>query len=86
MSLHLMQCYCDDRDGTPRSAGEMLLAAEEHGWSPRELVGDLGDLVVGRIPAPSHDAHTFFRSIGLGLEDVAMAKAILDLALHDSAQ
>ena len=85
ISLHAMECYCDDRAGTPGSAGEMLLAAEQHGWSPGDLAGDLGDLVVGRIPAPSHDTHTFFRSIGLGLEDVAMAKAILDLASLDAA-
>ena len=80
ISLHSMECYCDDRTSTPMSAGEMVIAAEDHGWSPSDLAGDLGDLVVGRIPAPLHETHTFFRSIGLGLEDVAMAKAILDLS------
>jgi L-arginine dehydrogenase len=85
ISLHSMECYCDDRFSTPLSAGEMVLAAEEHGWSPADLAGDLGDLVTGRVPRPSHDTHTFFRSIGLGLEDVAMAKAILDLASRDAA-
>ena len=85
ISLHSMECYCDDRTSTPLSAGEMVLATEEHGWSPSDLAGDLGDLVVGRIPGPDHDTHTFFRSIGLGLEDVAMAKAILDLATRDDS-
>lgn len=85
ISLFSMECYCDDRNGTPFSAGEMVLAAEEHGWSPTELTGDLGDLISGRTAAPTHETHTFFRSIGLGLEDVAMAKAILDLALRDAA-
>jgi L-arginine dehydrogenase len=84
ISLHNMECYCDDRTSTPLSAGEMVLAAEEHGWSPSDLAGDLGDLVVGRIPGPDHGTHTFFRSIGLGLEDVAMAKAILDLSARDA--
>ena len=85
ISLHSMECYCDDRTSTPLSAGEMVLATEDHGWSPSDLAGDLGDLVVGRIPGPDHDTHTFFRSIGLGLEDVAMAKAILDLATRDDS-
>ncbi len=85
ISLFSMECYCDDRTGTPLSAGEMVLAAEEHGWSPSDLAGDLGDLVLGRIPAPTRETHTYFRSIGLGLEDVAMAKAIFDLAVHDGA-
>ena len=85
ISLHSMECYCDDRASTPLSAGEMVLATEDHGWSPSDLAGDLGDLVAGRIPGPDHDTHTFFRSIGLGLEDVAMAKAILDLATRDAS-
>lgn len=85
ISLHSMECYCDDRVSTPLIAGEMVLAAAEHGWSPADLAGDLGDLVVGRAAPSAHDTHTFFRSIGLGLEDVAMAKAILDLALQDAA-
>lgn len=85
ISLHSMECYCDDRLSTPLIAGEMVLAADEHGWSPSDVAGDLGELVTGRVAAPTHDTHTFFRSIGLGLEDVAMAKAILDLALHDAA-
>lgn len=85
VSLHSMECYCDDRVGTPASAGEMVIAAEEHGWSASDLAGDLGDLITGRVAAPTHETHTFFRSIGLGLEDVAMAKAILDLAVRDAA-
>jgi L-arginine dehydrogenase len=85
ISLFSMECYCDDRTSTPLSAGEMVMAAEEHGWSPSDLAGDLGDLVLGRIPAPSRETHTYFRSIGLGLEDVAMAKAVLDLARRESA-
>jgi L-arginine dehydrogenase len=80
ISLFSMECYCDDRTVTPLSAGEMVLAAEDHGWSAADLAGDLADLVVGRVPAPTRETHTFFRSIGLGLEDIAMAKAILDLA------
>ena len=85
ISLHSMECFCDDRIGTPLSAGEMVLAAEEHGWSAADLAGDLGDVLVDRVPKPTHETHTFFRSIGLGLEDVAMAKAILDLAARDAA-
>ncbi len=84
LSLHLMDIYCDDRLTTPFSAGEMVLAAE-YGWSPADDVcGDLGELVTGRAPTPSPDTHTFFRSIGLGLEDVAMAAALLELAQRDA--
>ena len=85
LSLLSMDVYCDDRDTTPFSAGEMLIAAEEHDWMPDEIMGDLGDLVTGRAESPQRETHAFFRSIGLGLEDVAMAHAILELARQDDA-
>ncbi|MGE9115758.1 hypothetical protein ACQKHT_26395, partial [Escherichia coli] len=30
--LNAMQVFCDYRHTTPGSAGEMLIAAEQHGW------------------------------------------------------
>ncbi len=85
VSLHSMDVYCDDRNGTPLVAGEMVLATAEEGWTSSDIVGDLGEVVTGRAPTPTPDTHTFFRSIGLGLEDVAMAKALLDLATQGAA-
>lgn len=85
ISLHSMDVYCDDRTVTPLSAGEMVLAAAHAEWSASEIAGDLGDLLTGRAPVLDHDTHSFFRSIGLGLEDVAMAKAIFDLSERDAA-
>jgi L-arginine dehydrogenase len=85
LSLLSMDVYCDHLETTPFTAGEMVMAAEEHEWSAEEIVGDLGDLVTGRAELPQPDTHAFFRSVGLGLEDVAMAHAILALARKDDA-
>ncbi|WP_175796506.1 ornithine cyclodeaminase family protein [Burkholderia anthina] len=71
-----MDVYCDYRHTTPASAGEMQIAAAEHGWSPERIVGDLPALVAGSCGAPSRTRHAFFRSIGLGLEDIAIAHAL----------
>ncbi|TCW86505.1 ornithine cyclodeaminase [Burkholderia sp. SRS-46] len=71
-----MDVYCDYRHTTPASAGEMQRAAAEHGWTAERIVGDLPALVHGACPAPSRTRHAFFRSIGLGLEDVAIAHAL----------
>jgi L-arginine dehydrogenase len=68
-----MEVYCDYRRTTPASAGEMKLAAQQHGWSAQNVLGDLAELVSGTAPRPSSGRHAFFRSIGLGLEDVAIA-------------
>jgi len=75
-ALAEMDVYCDFRATTPASAGEMRLAARDHGWSPDTLRGDLPGLVRGTAPRPRGDRHTFFRSIGLGLEDIAIASAL----------
>lgn len=78
-SLNDMQVFCDYRLTTPGSAGEMLIAGEQHGWDKSSLIGDLPDLLSEKVQRPDYDRHVFFRSIGLGLEDIALANAIYRL-------
>ncbi len=75
-SLAGMDVYCDHAASTPSRAGEMVLAAERGCWHPVALCGDLAALVSGRAPRPDYHRHVFFRSIGMGLQDVAIAHAI----------
>ncbi|WP_018151389.1 ornithine cyclodeaminase family protein [Leeia oryzae] len=75
-SLPGMDVYCDYRQTTPQSAGEMQIATELHGWHAGQIVGDLPELLSGQAALPDHERHVFFRSIGLGLEDVAIATAL----------
>src|SRR5690349_2091051 len=74
--LNDMQVFCDYRLTTPGAAGEMLIAGEQHGWDKGAIVGDLPDLLSDKVQRPGYDRHVFFRSIGLGLEDTALANAI----------
>ena len=74
--LNTAQVYCDYRATTPTTAGEMVLAAQDHGWSAADLRGDLGELSAGTCPPPVEDRPVYFRSVGLGLEDIAIAHAI----------
>ncbi|UCP07256.1 ornithine cyclodeaminase family protein [Pseudomonas sp. MM213] len=78
-SLNDMQVFCDFRLTTPGSAGEMLIAGEQHGWDANAIVGDLPGLISEKVQRPGYDRHVFFRSIGLGLEDIALANAIYRL-------
>ena len=78
-SLNDMHVFCDYRLTTPGSAGEMLIAGEQHGWDRNAIVGDLPDLISEKVQRPDYDRHVFFRSIGLGLEDIAVANAIYRL-------
>lgn len=74
--LNDAQVYCDYRATTPTTAGEMVLAAQDHGSNKTDLRGDLGELSVGACPRPDEVRPVFFRSVGLGLEDIAIAHAI----------
>lgn len=71
--LSKMDVYCDYRHTTPLAAGEMVIATERKLWSTESLVGDLAELSNSTSPLPKYDRHVFFRSIGLGLEDVAIS-------------
>lgn len=74
--LNEMDVYCDYKETTPASAGDMVLAARDHGWSPEKIKGDLADMCSAGFVAPDYKKPVFFRSIGLGLEDVAIAYAV----------
>jgi L-arginine dehydrogenase len=75
-ALPALAVYCDYRETAPLSAGEMVLAAEAAIWDPADIVADLPELLAGSSPSrPAGRA--FFRSIGLGVEDAAVAAALL---------
>lgn len=77
--LNDAEVYCDYRATTPVTAGEMVIAGEQ-GWDAGAIRGDLAELQCGQCPYPSGDRPVFFRSIGLGLEDIFMAEAVYQAA------
>ncbi len=68
-----LDVYCDYRATAPVTAGEMILATE-NGWSADAIVADLSELIGGYSPDTSHTR--FFRSTGLGIEDLAIASLL----------
>lgn len=71
-----MDVYCDYRATTPQVAGEMVRAASEHGWSLQRVVADISELLTTKVQRPGYDRQVYFRSVGLGLEDVVIANAL----------
>jgi L-arginine dehydrogenase len=76
-ALAELDVYCDYHVTTPAVAGEMKLAVRNHGWSPESIRGDLPELVSGQGRLPTGRAPVFFRSVGLGIEDLAIATVLL---------
>jgi L-arginine dehydrogenase len=67
--------YCDYRPTAPVTAGEMVLAARAGTWSPTDIRGDLPELLTGQVEPP-RGGKVFFRSTGLGIEDLAVASLL----------
>jgi len=56
-----------------------MVLASESGWNRQLIRGDLPELVSGLVAKPTYERPVFFRSIGLGLEDMALANALHQL-------
>ncbi len=68
--------YVDERSAAAAEAGELIHAAAGD-WSFDRIAGDLADLARGDA-GRRHDAEiTLFKSVGLAVEDVAVAVAVM---------
>ncbi len=72
----------DSKDQARIEAGDFVAAMQEHvfGWAD---VQELAHIVAGRIPGRQSPADiTTFKSLGLGIEDVATAARVYQLAVE----
>ena len=79
-ALPLMDVYCDYMASTLSVAGEMILAAASGIWNKDKILSDLPALCSGLFKPKPGDRPIFFRSVGLGIEDVAAAHALYQFA------
>jgi len=78
--LSNLDVYCDYRATTPSIASEMRLASERCGWSASRVIADLPELLQPEGSGPTQSTRRrYFRSVGLGIEDLAAAAAILGI-------
>jgi len=68
----------DDRDAALREAGDLIQAIEEGTIGEADVRTTLGDLVLGRRPGRTRaDEVTFFKSVGVAVQDVVVAACAL---------
>lgn len=66
--------YVDRLESAQNEAGEFLIARAEGAVGDDHILGELGDVLSGRVPGRrSLEEITLFRSLGLAVEDVAAA-------------
>jgi len=68
-----LDVYLDAR--TTLTVAAELRDATAGGWNPDAVRGTLADLVTGSADRPRGDRAVYFRSVGLGIEDAAVAWA-----------
>ncbi|WP_017219029.1 ornithine cyclodeaminase family protein [Pseudoalteromonas sp. NJ631] len=74
-SLSEFTVFCDYKETAPITAGEMVIAIEDGYWDASQISGDLNDLITGNV-LPPQNGKVFFRSTGLGIEDLAIASLL----------
>lgn len=68
----------DARESALAESGDFLLARDEGAVDDDHLVGELGEVVLGRVAGrTSDDEITLFESLGLAVEDLATALHVL---------
>lgn len=75
--------FTDSRESCANEAGDFLLARAEGAIDDTHLLGELGELFLGKVPGRvSHDDITIFESLGIAIEDLAAAHFILRRAIE----
>jgi ornithine cyclodeaminase len=66
--------FVDSRAGALVESGDVVMGIAERRFGPDHIAGELGELVLGRVPGRrSDDEITIFKSLGMAVEDVAAA-------------
>jgi ornithine cyclodeaminase len=78
--------FTDSRESCVNEAGDFLIAQNEGAIDDAHLLGELGDVFVGKIPGRvSRDDITIFESLGIAIEDLAAAHFIHRRAVDTGA-
>lgn len=85
-AMQRSRLFVDRRESVMAEAGDFLIPREEGAIDNSHVVGELGDLVLGRLTGRTHrDDVTLFKSLGLAIEDVASARFIYEKARADGS-
>jgi ornithine cyclodeaminase len=73
--------YVDRRESALNEAGEFLIPKQEGVISDDHIVGELGEVLIGKVPGRcSPNEITLFKSLGIAVEDLAAAHYVLKKA------
>ena len=78
--------FVDRRESAMSESGDILLAMQEDAIGEDHIVAELGEVLIGSAEGRTEpDQVTLFKSLGLAVEDVAAAHAVLEAARREGA-
>jgi alanine dehydrogenase len=76
---------CDRISACLAEAGDLIIPIKEGRLKESDIYGELGEIVSGRKPGREDDDEvTFFKSVGLAIQDAAAAKLVYEKAKEKS--
>jgi ornithine cyclodeaminase len=82
LTVQKSRVVCDLTAACKSEAGDFLIPAQAGEWSWDKVAGDLGDVIVGKVKGrTSREEITFFKSVGLAIQDMSAARIVFDEAV-----
>ncbi len=82
LTVQKSRIICDQTNACRAEAGDLMIPADAGEWNWNLLAGELGDVVLGKIPGRTRpDEITLFKSVGLAIQDLSSAKIVYDEAI-----
>jgi ornithine cyclodeaminase/alanine dehydrogenase-like protein (mu-crystallin family) len=76
-TIRRARVWVDSRAAARVEAGDLLIPEREGAIPPQHVVGELGDVVLGRSGRQGAEEITLFKSLGIAVLDVATAQLVL---------
>ena len=85
-AVKIARLFVDRRESALNEAGDFLLARKEGIIEDTHIVGEIGEIMIGAINGRrTSEEITLFKSLGLGIEDLAAANHIYRKAIEANA-
>jgi len=84
LTVKKSRVICDLTSACKAEAGDFIIPADAGEWSWDDVAGSLGDVILGKVKGRTDDKEiTLFKSVGLAIQDMSVAKAVYDEAVRD---
>jgi len=73
----------DSREAAMEEAGDLIIPIKEKAITPSHIWAELGEVIIGKKPGRESETEiTFFKSVGLSLQDISTANLVYKKAIE----